>query len=142
MEGFRDPRVAIGANPQGKRRRTIAVVPKDAETVLELAERHVALGQSLVAKQKAIIERLRLAAGGGGPVSVADAESLLATLEETLLLMREHLAHELLAAAALNANLRLMETHSNRGHSTLSGPTAYRKNLVHIARLLHPRRAV
>jgi hypothetical protein len=59
------------------------------ETPLEQAERHLAIGESLVAEQRAIIERLR---SEGRPT--LDAQRLLATLEESLRLMHEHLAYE------------------------------------------------
>jgi hypothetical protein len=65
----------------------------DHKTALTQAQRHVSIAESLVAEQKAIIERLR---SHGQPTR--DAHRLLATLEETLQLMREHLAHEQAAA--------------------------------------------
>lgn len=61
----------------------------DDETLLERAQQHVAMGELLVAKQKSIVERLRL---NGHRFS--DAQHLLSTFKETLLLMRKHLAHE------------------------------------------------
>lgn len=61
----------------------------DAENLLEQAQRHIALGESLVARQKAIIERLR---SDGYPT--VDAKRLLVTLEQTLGLMHQHLANE------------------------------------------------
>ena len=59
------------------------------ETPLEQAQRHLAMGESLVAEQRAIIERLR---AEGRPT--LDAVRLLATLEESPRLMHEHLAYE------------------------------------------------
>lgn len=61
----------------------------DEETTLEVAQRHVANGESLIAEQKAIIDRLRVDGHATG-----DAEGLLETLEETLKTMREHLEYE------------------------------------------------
>ena len=64
-------------------------MPEHDETLLELAQRHVTVGESLVAEQRAIIARLRSQGDSTG-----DAERLLATMEETLRLMRKHLAYE------------------------------------------------
>jgi enoyl-CoA hydratase/carnithine racemase len=63
------------------------------EIRIEVARRHVAMGESLVRRQKAIIERL---SARGYPA--AYAQTLLALLERTLQLMYAHLAHEHLAA--------------------------------------------
>jgi len=68
-------------------------VTNRAETSLERAQRHVAIGESLIADQEEIIERLR---ADGHPTR--DAERLLGTLQETLRLMNEHLAYEQSAA--------------------------------------------
>lgn len=63
--------------------------PDSDESTLEVAQRHVAVGKSLIAEQKAIIERLR---ADGHPTEAA--QRLLATLEQTLSVMYEHLAYE------------------------------------------------
>ena len=68
-------------------------MPDELETRLQLAYRHAALGESLVRRQKAIIERLR-----SGGHDTTDAEQLLDMLERTLRLMYGHLAHEHLEA--------------------------------------------
>ena len=64
-------------------------IMSDFEGALEQAQRHVAIGESLVAEQRSILDELKM---DGHPTR--DAERLLSTLEETLRLMREHLAHE------------------------------------------------
>lgn len=53
----------------------------DFETPLQQAQRHIILGESLIAEQKAIVERLR---AHGHPTE--RPARLLATLEETLAL--------------------------------------------------------
>ena len=58
---------------------------------LELANRHVAGGEARIARQIAVIDRLR---EQGLPTNVA--ETLLARFENTLALMREH-QHQLQA---------------------------------------------
>jgi len=62
----------------------------DFETPLQQARRRIILGESLIAEQKAILERLR----ADGHLTEGPAR-LLATLEQTPSLMNEHLAHEL-----------------------------------------------
>ena len=59
------------------------------ESPLEQARRHVAEGEQRIAEQRAIVERLR-----SDGYDTRDAERLLHTLEQTLELMMEHLAHE------------------------------------------------
>lgn len=63
------------------------------ETPLEQAHRHIAIGEALIAKQEAIIKRLHAA---GHPTT--GPEQILVTLEQTLTLMYQHLAHEQLHA--------------------------------------------
>ncbi len=70
-------------------------MPNDAESPLEQAQRHIALGESLIAEQRAIIARLR-----SDGHSTRDAERLLVTLEQTLTLMHLHLAHEQFVSTA------------------------------------------
>ena len=59
------------------------------ETLLELAQRHVSEGEARVAHQAALVAKL---AQQG--CDTAQAESLLATMKDTLRLMHEHLAIE------------------------------------------------
>ena len=59
------------------------------ETHLAMAQRHVVAGTDRVARQRAIV--VALARQG---YDTEAAEALLATMEDTLLLMREHLAIE------------------------------------------------
>jgi hypothetical protein len=61
------------------------VVPL-AETLLEMARRHVAVGERLVAEQENVIERLRIDKHPTG-----EAEDLLSELKRALALQREHL---------------------------------------------------
>lgn len=63
------------------------MAPTEAE--LKLARSHVAEAEAAVQRQRARLERLRR---GGHPTD--DAEELLATFEQTLRAMREHLATE------------------------------------------------
>ena len=59
------------------------------ESTLELARRHVATGERLVADQARIVNGLK-----AGKHSTRDAKRLLDTLKRTLALMHAHLAHE------------------------------------------------
>ncbi len=64
------------------------------ETLLDLAQRHVAEGEERVAHQTALIDLLTQQGH-----DTAAAELLLSTMKETLLLMRAHLAYEIERAA-------------------------------------------
>jgi len=60
-----------------------------AETPLEKARRHVREGEQLVSQQAIRVERLRR---NGHDICLA--EELLVAFEQTLTIMREHLAEE------------------------------------------------
>ena len=63
-----------------------------AEDPLAQAQRHVLEGEQRVAKQVDLLERMK--ADGDSEQLIAAAETVLATLQQTLELSREHLALE------------------------------------------------
>ena len=66
------------------------VDPPQLETTLELARRHVAIGERLVSEQQALVDRLR----ANGETVTQEADRLLVNLKNTLAVMRQHLARE------------------------------------------------
>src|SRR5262245_18066820 len=91
----RRPAAIIGTNmtPKSPENDTSAhgsVDPAQFETTLELARRHVAIGERLVSEQQALVDRLR----ANGETVSHEAERLLVNLKNTLALMHGHLAHE------------------------------------------------
>ena len=61
------------------------------ETILALAERHVAEGEERLARQQRFIQKLE---EEGSQALAIEAKQLLTTMEETLTLMRDHLRIE------------------------------------------------
>ena len=58
------------------------------EDILALAARHVAEGEERVMQQQLLVEKLERQ---GFEARASDAKLLLATMQETLVLMRDHL---------------------------------------------------